>query len=66
MASTASITIGASTSGYVLVQSVSRQTLQLFVGESSFHVIYVFVVILGFYEVKDDQLGGLWGLYERL
>ena len=66
MASTASITIGASTSGHVLVQSVSRQTLQLFVGEGSFRVIYVFVVILGFYEVKDDQLGGLWGLYERL
>ena len=66
MASTASIPVEASTSGRALVQSVSRQTLQLFVGESSFRVIYVFVVILGFYEVKGDQLGGLWGLYERL
>ena len=31
MASTASIPIGASTSGHVLVQLVSRQTLHLFV-----------------------------------
>ena len=36
MASTASIPIGASTSGHVLVQSVSRQTLQLFVGNNRF------------------------------
>ena len=36
MASTASIPIGASTSGHVLVQSVSRQILQLFVGNNRF------------------------------
>ena len=36
IASTASIPIGASTSGHVLVQSVSRQTLQLFVGNNRF------------------------------
>ena len=41
MASTASIPIGASTSGNLLVQSVSRQTLQLFVGSNRFrcHVV---------------------------
>ena len=40
MASTASIPVGASTSGHVLVQSVSRQTLQLFVCNNRFSLLY--------------------------
>ena len=47
MASTASIPIGASTSGHVLVQSVSRQTLQLFVCNNRFRCYVDHFGILG-------------------
>ena len=60
MASTASIPIGASTSGHVLVQSVSRQTLQLFVGNNRFRCyIHQFGILGhirgGFRRSRDDR-----------